>query len=124
MNTEYHFPISSSTATGYDVKTARDESVGSIKDLMIDTETGEVAYVVLAVDEGFLNLGKKYLALPWAAFNFNTKEADVAIVNVTKEKLEKAPGFDKDAWPVGPQHEFIEDVNTYYGFERRRAIIE
>ncbi|WP_057937708.1 PRC-barrel domain-containing protein [Algoriphagus resistens] len=124
MNTEYYFPISSSTATNCAVKTLKDEPVGSIKDIMLDTETGEVAYVVLSVDSGFLNLGSKLLALPWAMFDFHGHQRDVIIVNVEKEKLENAPGFDKDDWPVGPQHEFINHVHTYYGFDRRRALIE
>lgn len=121
MNTDYHFPISSSTTSECTIKTARDEKVGKIKDIMIDTETGDVVYVVLAVDEGFLNLGTKLLALPWQAFHFHTQQKDVIIVNVEKEKLENAPGFDKDNWPSGPQHEFIDDLHTYYGFERRRV---
>lgn len=124
MNTEYHFPISSSTAANCTVKTIRDESVGTIKDIMLDTETGEVAYVVLSVDTGFLNLGNKLLALPWEAFDFHGHQRDIIIVNVDKEKLENAPGFDDDNWPVGPQHEFISTVHKYYGFNRRRALIE
>lgn len=123
MNTEYHHPISSSTATSCTVKTTREETVGSIKDLMINTENGQVLYVVLEVDTGFLNLGSKYLALPWEAFNFNTKQADVVMVRVDKDKLENAPGFDKDNWPIGPQHEFVESIHEYYGFERRKVVL-
>ncbi|RAI88314.1 PRC-barrel domain-containing protein [Algoriphagus yeomjeoni] len=124
MNTQYYFPISSSTAANCTVKTISDETVGSIKDIMLDTETGEIAYVVLSVDSGFLNLGSKLLALPWEAFDFHGHQRDIITVKVSKEKLENAPGFDDDAWPVGPQHQFINDVHTYYGFDRRRALIE
>lgn len=124
MNTEYDFPISCSTATNCTVKTLRDESVGTIKDLMLDTTTGEVAYVVLSVDIGFLNLGSKLLALPWEAFDFHGHQRDVIIVNVSKEKLKDAPGFETDEWPLGPQNEFISNVHSYYGFDRKRALIE
>ncbi|MEB2785099.1 PRC-barrel domain-containing protein [Algoriphagus persicinus] len=124
MNTRYHFPICSSMTAKCTVKTLRDESVGTIKDIMLDTETGEVAYVILSVDTGFLNLGSKLLALPWEAFDFHGHRRDVIIVNVEKEKLENAPGFDEDNWPVGPQYDFINSVHTYYGFSRRRALIE
>lgn len=124
MNTEYNFPISSSTAASCEVRTVRDESVGTIRDIMLDTETGEVAYVVLAVDSGFLNLGSKLLALPWEAFDFHGHQRDLIIVNVEKEKLENAPGFDSESWPVGPQHEFIKDIYSYYGYDRRRVLIE
>jgi len=122
MNTEYHHPLSSSTAANCKVKTARDETIGSIKDLMIDTENGHVLYVVLEVDSGFFNLDSTYLALPWEAFNFNTKQKDVVMVRVEIDQLEHAPGFDKDNWPVGPQHEFVASVHEYYRFDRRESI--
>lgn len=124
MNTEYNFPISCSTAASCEVKTIKDEPVGSIKDIMIDTETGDVAYVVLAVDTGFLDLGSKYLALPWEAFDFHSHRRDVVLVKADKEKLEKAPGFDKEDWPVGPQQQFIDEVKSYYGYDRRKVLIE
>ncbi|SFB38466.1 PRC-barrel domain-containing protein [Algoriphagus aquimarinus] len=119
MNNSLHSQISSSTATSCKVKTARDESVGSIKDIMINTSTGQVDYVVLKVDEGFLNLGSKLLALPFESFEFNPKQDDVIIVKEIKETLENAPGFDEDNWPSGPQAEFIHDMRTFYSEESR-----
>ncbi|MCE7053253.1 PRC-barrel domain-containing protein [Algoriphagus sp. AGSA1] len=85
--------ISSSTARSCDIRAVSDESVGSIEDIMLDTETGEVAYVVLSVEEDFLNLGSWLLALPWQAFDFHGHQREKIIVNVDKEKLEDAPGF-------------------------------
>lgn len=101
------------------VKTARDESVGSIKEFMINTLSGQVDYVVLKVDEGFLNLGSKLLALPFESFEFNTAQDDVVIVKETKETLENAPGFDTDNWPLGPQADFLHTMRTYYSEEPR-----
>lgn len=119
MTTSYHSQVSCSTAFGCAVKTARDESVGSIKEFMINTFTGQVDYVVLKVDEGFLNLGSKLLALPFESFEFNTAQEDVIIVKETKETLETAPGFDSDNWPSGPQPEFLHTMRTYYSEEAR-----
>jgi hypothetical protein len=101
------------------VKTPRDESVGSIKEFMINVHSGKVDYVVLKVDEGFLNLGSKLLALPFESFEFNTAQEDVVIVKETKETLENAPGFDSDNWPSGPQAEFLHSMRTYYSQESR-----
>ncbi len=114
--------ISSSTIGNCTVKSPSDEKVGKIKDIMINTMTGEVSYLVLAVDEGFLNMGSKLLALPWESFEFETKQKDVLIVKEKKEKLEKAPGFDDDNWPSGPQDEFIHDIRTYYGIKSRGTV--
>lgn len=119
MTTSHHSQISCSTATSCKVKTPRDESVGSIKEFMINTSTGEVDYVVLKVDEGFLNLGSKLLALPFESFEFNTAQEDVVIVKESKETLENAPGFDDSNWPSGPQPEFLHSMRTYYSEESR-----
>jgi hypothetical protein len=119
MTTPHHSQISCSTAASCTVKTPSDESVGSIKELMINTSSGSVDYVVLKVDEGFLNLGSKLLALPFESFEFNTAQDDVVIVKESKETLENAPGFDEDNWPSGPQCEFLHSMRTYYSQESR-----
>ncbi|GAA0881285.1 hypothetical protein GCM10009119_42550 [Algoriphagus jejuensis] len=86
---------------------------------MINTHSGKVDYVVLKVDEGFLNLGSKLLALPFEAFEFDTAQEDVVIVKETKESLQNAPGFDSDNWPSGPQAEFLHTMRSYYAEESR-----
>jgi sporulation protein YlmC with PRC-barrel domain len=111
--------ISSSTAGSCTVKTARDEKVGSIKDIMINIQTGEVSYIVLKVNEGFLNLGSKLIALPWKSFQFNSEQDNVAMVKESKETLENSPGFDESNWPKGPQDEFILSIHSYYGQKNR-----
>jgi hypothetical protein len=119
MNISQDAQISSSTTTSCKVKTPSDESVGSIKELMFNTSTGKIDYVVLKVDEGFLNLGSKLLALPFESFEFNTAQDDIVIVKESKETLENAPGFDKDNWPSGPQSEFLHSMRSYYSQESR-----
>ena len=119
MNTQNHSQISCSTAFSCTVRTQLDESVGSIKEFMINTRTGEVDYVVLKVDEGFLNLGSKLLALPFEAFDFDSEEDGVIMVMESKETLENAPGFDQDDWPSGPQTDFLHTMRTYYSEEDR-----
>lgn len=121
MTSSQHAQISCSTATSCEVKTPRDESVGKIKELMFNTSSGKIDYVVLKVDEGFLNLGSKLLALPFESFEFNTAQEDVVIVKESKETLENAPGFDDDNWPSGPQSEFLHTMRSYYS-EKTRSL--
>lgn len=119
MTIAHQSQISFSTAISCTVKTPSDESVGSIKEFMINTVSGMVDYVVLKIDEGFLNLGSKLLALPFESFEFNTAQEDVIIVKESKETLENAPGFDSDNWPSGPQSEFLNSMRSYYSQESR-----
>ncbi len=127
-NESNHLILSATSIVGTNVKTPSDEKVGKIEDLMLDTENGEIVYVVLAVDSGFLGMGSKYFALPWQSFQLDTVEEVAIVKGVNKEKLKDSPGFDKDNWPTHPQSDFIDSVYTHYGYEpyssrRRNTVI-
>ena len=47
---------------------------------------------------GFLGLGDKYFAIPWHALSIS-RDRDHIVLNIDQNKLENAPGFDKDNWP-------------------------
>ena len=119
--------ISASSLQGSEVRTPSDEGIGEIKDVMIDVSTGEISYAVLSVSTGFLNLESKYFAVAWGALKFDRYRADtygenVITLDVSKEKLESSPGFDKDPWPTHPDSTFIDSVNSFYGIEGRRDV--
>ena len=73
------------------------QDLGTIEDLVIDTRDSRIAYAILSFG-GFLQMGDKHFAIPWAALAFNVAEK-VAVLNVDKDRLNNAPGFDKDHWP-------------------------
>lgn len=117
-NLEKNMLLKSSSVVGTDVKNLRDESVGTIKDVVLYTDTGEVAYAVLSVNTGFLNMGSKYFAVPWEALSFVRAQSsgeEVITLDVDKKKLEESPGFDKDDWPLTPQSGVISAAFKYYG---------
>jgi len=70
------------------------EDLGDIKDIMIDVPSGRVAYAVLSFG-GILGVGSKLFAVPWHALQLDP-ENHRFILNVDKEQLRNAPGFDKD----------------------------
>ncbi len=115
--------LSASTLKGTDVKNRNNENIGKIKDLMVNTEDGHVEYAVLSFG-GFLGIGDKFFAVPIQALQFSTKDDDhIITLDMDKKKLEKAPGFDKDNWPMTANTEFIESVYNYYGYERPRKLV-
>ncbi|NEN24994.1 PRC-barrel domain containing protein [Cryomorpha ignava] len=105
--------LSGSSINGTIVQNRNGDSIGNIKDVMIDTRFGEISYAVLEVDSGFLNLGSKYFAVPLQAFEFDFEHKRV-LMDITRERLENAPGFDKEDWPSGPQSDFIGSVYDFY----------
>ena len=92
-----------STMIGSKVVNPEGEQLGSIKELMIDLDDGQIAYAVLSFG-GFLGVGDKLFAVPLEALTFDT-EAHTVILDVDKEILKNAPGFDRDHWPDTAQYE-------------------
>jgi sporulation protein YlmC with PRC-barrel domain len=106
--------VSASKIIGEAVINREKENLGKVQDLVIDTELGAVAYVVLSFG-GFLGMGNKLFAIPWQAFEFSAAESKL-ILNVNKEKLKNAPGFDPDKMPNFADRSWGESVHSYYGY--------
>ena len=107
--------LSASTLTGDKVRNQAGDKLGHLEEIVIDLETGRVAYAVLA-SGGFLGLGDKYFAVPWDMLTVDTDSHEV-VVDVDKEVLQKAPGFDKDNWPDAYDRGWMGDMYRYYGAE-------
>lgn len=110
------YPLSSTSIQGTNVVNLRGESLGEIQDLMIDPESGRVIYAVLDFG-GFLGIGDKLFAVPMQAFTID-RENERFTLNVTKERLENAPGFDKSNWPTTANNTFLDSVYSYYNINR------
>ena len=113
--TEKYGVVSASKIIGESVINKQSESLGKIHELVIDARTGHLAYAVLSFG-GFMGLGNKLFALPWKAFEFAATENKL-ILNVDKDKLKSAPGFDQDAkWPDFADRTWGTSIFNYYGY--------
>ena len=88
------------------------ESLGDIKEVVIDPRTGRVAYAVVSFG-GFLSMGEKLFAIPFSAFEYNVSKSEY-VLDISKERLEAAPGFDADKWPTMAEEKWNRDVYKYY----------
>ena len=115
-HTDYPRVLSATKLMGNKVVNTAGEQLGTMKELMIDLDDGLVAYAVLSFG-GFLGLGDKLFAIPWEALTFNS-DNQTFILDVDKEVLEDAPGFDKDNWPDNAKYEagWLLGVYEYYGY--------
>jgi len=104
--------VNANNVIGVDVKNQQNENLGEVEAVMLDKETGQVAYVVLSYG-GFLGMGDKLFALPWSVFSYDVSE-DCFKIPLDKEKLKNSPGFDKDHWPDMSSATWRSSINTYY----------
>jgi sporulation protein YlmC with PRC-barrel domain len=100
------------TLRGDTVVNASGEDLGKIEAMMLDVASGRIAYAVLSFG-GFLGTGSKYFAIPWSAFTLDAG-AKRFILGLSKDRLENAPGFDKDHWPSMADSTWATQLHAYY----------
>ena len=109
------YVMDAASLTGDEVKNSAGEDLGEIKAIMLDVPQGRIAYAVLSFG-GFLGVGDKYFAIPWEALKLNADE-ECFVLDVDKEQLKNAPGFDKNHWPSMADLTWASDIHRYYGFD-------
>lgn len=114
MDQTYGFtnePLKASDMIGTDVVDAQGDSLGEVEEVVIDPNTGRIAYVVVSFG-GFLDIGKKLFAIPFKALKYDWDENEY-MLDTPKEQLEEAPGFDEDHWPTMSE-QWNRDIHKYY----------
>lgn len=104
--------MGANTLVGNDVYNRQDEDLGEIKEIMLDVLAGRISYAVLSYG-GILGMGEKLFAVPWAALTLDTVNKRFTL-DVSKDRLENAPGFDKNDWPNMSDETWAKDIHTYY----------
>jgi sporulation protein YlmC with PRC-barrel domain len=105
--------LAASTLAGDSVKNSAGDDLGKVDEIMIDIPSGKVAYAVLSFG-GVLRMGNKLFAVPWSALRVDEDEK-CFILDVDKQTLENAPGFDKNNWPDMADNTWGEVVSRHYG---------
>ena len=90
--------LTASTLKGNKVTNAKGEDLGTVQEIMLDLEQGRVAYVVLSFGRVNWMPNDKLFAVPWEVLSISFHDKKF-ILNVSKETLKSAPGFDRDKWP-------------------------
>jgi sporulation protein YlmC with PRC-barrel domain len=87
--------------------------LGEISHIMLDLGRGTIAYAVLSFG-GVLGMHDKLFAVPWSALALDI-DNKWFVLNVDKERLRDAPGFDKKHWPSMADASWAREVHAYYG---------
>lgn len=104
--------VSTKDILGVKVINPKKENLGEIQEIVIEKVSGKIRYLVLSFG-GFLGMGDKLFAIPWNAVHYNPVE-DAFSLNMTKDKLNQAPGFDKNQPPDYSDQLWGEDIYKYY----------
>jgi sporulation protein YlmC with PRC-barrel domain len=104
--------MTAGTLEGNKVVNLQGETLGEIRAIMLDVPRGRIAYAVMS-SGGLLGVGDKLFALPFSALTLDT-DRKCFVIDAPKEKVENAPGFDKDHWPDGADMTWQRAVHTHY----------
>lgn len=113
MKGPYSNLVKASDIKDIKVKNMANEDLGKIDDFMVHLDSGKIAYAVLSFG-GILGIGNKLFAVPWPALSLDSDRREL-ILDVAKERLENAPGFDKDSWPDMADTAWGENIHKFYG---------
>jgi len=91
------------------------EEMGSIDELVVDPNTGRVAYAVVELG-GFLGIGERNFPVPWALIQ-PTPDNQGMILNVPKDRLTAAPQFTSSNRPDMSDRQWAMALHTYYGVQ-------
>jgi sporulation protein YlmC with PRC-barrel domain len=97
---------------GAKVRDPQDRKLGEVKDIVLDSGRGEVAYVVVSFG-GALNAGNRYHAIPWKAMQ-PSDDGTYYVLHADKETVSKAPAFDRRKWPNMADQKWSSEVDRYW----------
>jgi hypothetical protein len=100
---------------GAKVVNAQREDLGTIEDIVLDARNNRLAYAILSFG-GFLGLGDRHFAIPWEASSFDLSQK-VAVLDINKDRLSNAPGFEKENWPDMANPNRGSQIYRHYGCE-------
>ncbi|MCU0548230.1 MAG: DUF2382 domain-containing protein [Leptolyngbya sp. Prado105] len=88
---DYRSDSDNKNLNNFSVYAQDDDKVGTVTDVLVDSETGRFRYFV--VDTGFWVFGKKVL-LPVGTTRIDYAEERIYVPSMTKEQVESLPNFD------------------------------
>ncbi|NBD22136.1 PRC-barrel domain containing protein [Aquabacterium fontiphilum] len=97
---------------GTDLRNARGEKIGDIKDIVVD-RNGAITYAVVSTG-GFLGIGDRLHAVPWSAVQ-NVPGRDYRLLDIDKNRLKDAPSFEPNNWPNVIDEKWSTENRRFYG---------
>jgi sporulation protein YlmC with PRC-barrel domain len=108
--------VQTSKIVGMKIKDSSGQEVGVVKDVVLDRNTGCMAYTVLSTGgTGTRVTGAgKTVAVPWTVYT-TTSDPSVMTVRVERDRVYNAPAFDYARIDEYSTSGYINNIYSYYG---------
>jgi sporulation protein YlmC with PRC-barrel domain len=86
---------------GVAVKDTKGQQLGTVKDVVLGTTSGQIRYVALSFG-GFLGIGDQLVAVPWESLRFqhdDQGDESYFLLDADKKALGDFPRIESDKWP-------------------------
>ncbi len=107
--------ISAASVHGTDVYDTAGEKLGTVETVMLDKQSGRIAYAVLSFG-GFLGIGNQHHPMPWQTLHYDPDRQGY-VVNLDRTRLEGAPVYAAEDTTMLNDEAFGRRVHDYYGVE-------
>src|SRR5438067_2077880 len=110
--------VQTSKIVGMKVKDSSGQEIGVVKDVVLDRNTGCMAYTVLSTGGTSTRVsgGGKTVAVPWTVYAA-TSDPSVMTVRVERDRIYNAPAFDYARIDEYSTPAYINNVYSYYGVQ-------
>ncbi len=96
-----------------DVRSPKNEALGSVHDLVMDPKTGKIAYLIIARG-GLFGIDRDYVPIPWSDFKA-TPNVSLLVLDTNKAALEAAPQVTDDQFTAsGKFDQESQKVDAYW----------
>src|SRR6059058_6638650 len=108
--------VQTSKIVGMKVKDSSGQEVGVVKDVVLDRNTGCMAYTVLSTGGAGTRVtgAGKTVAVPWTVYT-TTPDPSVMTVRIERDRVYNAPAFDYARIDEYSNSGYINNIYSYYG---------
>ena len=106
--------LSVATIKGYPVYSNEGLEMGEVEDFIFDNQKRIIVYVILCI-AGFDENEDRYFAIPRKSLQLDA-ERDNLILNVTKDELKNALGFNTEQWGFKPLQNFVDSIYELFNY--------
>jgi sporulation protein YlmC with PRC-barrel domain len=112
--------LTASSVIGDKVENRQGNTLGNIKDVMLNLKEGTIEYFILQ-SGGFLGIGEKLFAVPYQEFQIDTNNK-IFILDRDEDYIKNAPGFDKNHWPETNAQYYWDIISYWNGTYEREPL--